>query len=848
MENSMPVDMHDLQCRYDLLKKRLDELCRINKELEGGIEEYRAELKRSKETWEETFNSVNDLIYILAIDGTIVHANRSMLERLDLPLDRIIGRYCFEVVHGTKEPPPECLLMQSIKKGKKNSADMYIDRLKGYFTVTGTPLLNSSGMQVGSVHICHDITERKLAGDALLQSERNYRELIEYARTVILRWDMNGEITYINDFGEQCFGYKRAELFGRPLVGTIVPETDSAGRNLRQMIENILRSPADYHEIENENMTRDGRRIWMHWSNAAVCEKNGALVEILSIGSDVTERKEAEEKLYETHQYLEKAVQRSGELADEAARANAAKSEFLANMSHELRTPMNGVIAMAGLLSSTVMSGEQRNYVGVIRKSGKQLMSIINDILDYSKIEARRMGVEEVPFNLHEIMDELIPILQAGADEKGLFLSCRIEPDVPAVLRGDPARLRQVLLNLSNNAVKFTEKGGVALGISVESKEEQQLTLRFTVTDTGIGIADNQLPLIFEPFTQADSSTTRRFGGTGLGLSISRQLVGLMGGKLEVASREGEGSAFSFTARFTQIPAGETGLLAEDRINELIKQSVSYSEHRRKYKILVVEDNPINQRVAGALLEKAGFRYTLVENGYDALQCLESEPFDLVLMDCQMPGLDGYETTMLIRSANVAVIRNDMPIIAMTANAMKGDREKCLEAGMDDYISKPIELTLLVPLLEKWLPHDEKYGQSIEKPEVEIEASPVPAKAVNVPDLPVFNEADYLRRNLDDRILAQDVLNIFVRSTPGYLAVLNDLMETGDGAGVRKQAHAIKGACSTVGAEQMRETALQLEQSAKNGELMSAGPLAERLVLDYQCVKADLLRRGWLQQ
>ncbi len=844
MENSLPIDM---QCSYDLLKQRFDELCRINKELENGIDECRKELKRSQETWEETFNSVNDLIYILASDGTIVHANRAMLERLDLPLDRIIGRYCFEVVHGTKEPPPECLHILSMEKCGQHSADLYIEHLKGYFTVTGTPLMNPSGLQVGSVHVCHDITERKLAEDALLQSERNYRELIEHARTVILRWDVNGEITYINDFGERCFGYKRAELFGRHMVGTIVPETDSAGRDMRQMLENILRSPADYHEYENENMTRDGRRIWMHWSNAAVCEKNGALVEVLSIGNDVTERKEAEEKLFETHQYLEKAVQRSSELAVEAARANAAKSEFLANMSHELRTPMNGVIAMAGLLSSTPLSGEQRNYVGLIRKSGKQLMAIINDILDYSKIEARRMGVEEVPFKLAGIMDELIPILQPGADEKGLALSCRIEPDVPAIVRGDPARLRQILLNLSSNAVKFTENGSVTIRVSVESLEEQRLTLCFTVSDTGIGIAPDQLPQIFEPFTQADSTTTRRFGGTGLGLSISRQLVELMGGKLEVSSKEGEGSVFSFTARFGQISTGETGLVAEEKINELIKQSVSYSDQRGKFKILVVEDNPINQKVAVALLEKAGFRHALAESGYEALQRLETEPFDLVLMDCQMPGLDGYETTMLIRSANVAVMRNDMPIIAMTANALEGDREKCLEAGMDDYIPKPIDLSLLVPLLEKWLPH-EGFAENIKQPEIKMPARSVFNGAADAPDLPVFNEADYLRRNLDDRILARDVLNIFVRSTPNYLASLKELLKEGDAVGLRKQAHAVKGACSTVGAEQMRETALQLEKLAKDGELSSASSLAERLYCDYRRMEAELNRRGWLQQ
>jgi len=501
---------------------------------------------------------------------------------------------------------------------------------------------------------------------------------------------------------------------------------------------------------------------------------------------------------------------------------------------------------MAGLLSTTLLTGEQRNYVGVIRKSGKHLMAIINDILDYSKIEARRMGLEEVSFRLAEVMDELMPILQTGADEKGLHLHCVIEADVPPIVRGDPARLRQILLNLTSNAVKFTEQGHVTVAVSVESIDDLHLILRFTVNDTGIGIAAEQLPLIFDPFTQADSSTTRRFGGTGLGLSISRQLVELMGGELDVTSREGEGSVFSFTARFTRIKTGDTALLAEEHANEQIRHSVAFSEHRGKYKILVVEDNPINQRVAGALLEKAGFGYSLVESGYDALQRLENDPYDLVLMDCQMPGLDGYETTSLIRSANVAVIRNDMPIIAMTANALEGDREKCLEAGMNDYISKPIELSLLISLIEKWLPPEASIPsceQTGRRPYVHLHS---PA-AAETSELPVFNEADYLRRNLDDRILAKDVLNIFVRSTPGYLDILRENLAEGDAVGVHKQAHAVKGACSTVGAEQMWETALRLEQAGKLGDLMSAAALAEQLQKDYKRLEDELKQRGWLQ-
>ncbi len=828
---------------YNELKKRYEEVCQNNNSLDTCIKECRAELKRVKLVWEETFNSVSDLIYILTDDATIVHANRAMLDRLGLTLDEVTGRHCYEVVHGTEQPPPECLQVLFAKNAQHCSADLYLDRLKGYFTVTGTPLFNSAGARVGSVHICHDITDRKLAEEALLQSEQNYRELIEYARTVIMRWDSNGEITYINDFGEKCFGFKRFELIGRPMIGTIIPETDYTGRNMRLLINSIIHSTAEYHEIENENMTRDGRRIWMHWNNTAVCEKDGSLVEVLSIGSDVSGRKEAEDRLRETNRYLEMAVQRSNELAVEAARANIAKSEFLANMSHEIRTPMNGVIAMTGLLTSTSLTAEQLGYANIIRKSGKQLMTIINDILDYSKIEARRMGLENVPFRLVDVMDGVMKILEPSAAETGLKLSYLIEQDVPVLVSGDPVRLRQILLNLTSNGIKFTERGSVTLRISVESLEIEHILLRFTVRDTGIGIKPKQLALIFEPFTQADSSTARRYGGTGLGLSISRQLVELMGGELRTASTAGEGSVFSFTARMKRFIGKETEQLTnEDRGGEGLDKLVSFAEWREKIKILVVEDNFTNQRVAGALLEKAGFRYATVDSGYEALHRMENELFDLVLMDCQMPGLDGYETTSLIRSPDVAVLRHDIPIIAMTANALEGDRDKCLEAGMNDYLSKPIEVTRLVSLVEKWLSL-EKSGE--DNDQQTWQPGEVPLSSVAA-DIPVFDESDYMRRNLGDRELAQDVINMFVESTPGYLSALQKQLDTRNTVGVRMQAHTIKGACATVGAELMRMTSQRVEQLAKSGELDSAALVAERLRFDYQRLMEELMHRGWL--
>jgi PAS domain S-box-containing protein len=685
-------------------------------------------------------------------------------------------------------------------------------------------------------------------------------------------------------------------------------------------------------------ITAAGRHRWVR-SIGEPQVVNGRCTRIIGAFQDVTEARKAE------------AALRTAKEAAEAA--NRAKSEFLANMSHEIRTPLNGVIGMTGLLLDTVLGPQQREYAEIVRSSGESLLALVNDILDFSKIEAGRLELESIEFNIQNVMEDAIDAVALRAAEKSLELRVDIEPATPRMFRGDPLRLRQILLNLLSNAIKFTSSGEVSLSLSTSAGPADSSQLLFTVRDTGIGIAADRINTLFAPFIQADNSTTRRFGGTGLGLSISKRLAEAMGGTIEVDSVTGQGSTFRFEILLRQCDAPLTSevanqlaglrvqivvrqpsdrrildrqltpegcsltfastaqeglaqyhaMLAADRPPAAVVVDYELADHSGPWlaaairesgapppsfilltslsasvpdaetrlidrvvtkpaktavlvrtlaeltqtggprtqradiapaalalsgmRILLAEDNPVNQKLATRLLQKLGAEVQVAVNGIEALQALRQSSFDAVLMDCQMPQMDGYEATRRIRGADAGVKNPHIPVIAVTAHAQAADRTKCLEAGMNDYLTKPINPAHLQQALTKAL----------------APANQRAAARVAHDAAPLFDEPALLAKTDNDRAFARELIDMFVRSAQETLAQLTlSVGSGGDAETIRKLAHDLKGSAATACAAAVAACAANLERAAGTPQAIAA---ASSLDAAFALTIAEGARLGW---
>ncbi|WP_305043961.1 PAS domain S-box protein [Geoalkalibacter sp.] len=564
-------------------------------------------------------------------------------------------------------------------------------------------MLDEKGAVIGLIGAILDITERKQSENALRESEARLRAIKDSAQDAIIMMDGQGAISFWNPAAEKILGYRAEEALGRPLHELLAPPRHlDLYRKAFPDFQRAGQGRALGRTLDLTARRKDQQDIDIALSLSAVFL--GGQWHAVGILRDVTEQKRTQEEILQTNRELEAAIARANELAARAEAANIAKSEFLANMSHEIRTPMNGVIGTMELLLESPLNEEQRQYVQMAQASGRALLSLIDDILDVSKIEAGKFDLEIKEFDLEALLRDCSATLGVQAREKGLALVCELDSAVPRELRGDPDRLRQILLNLAGNAVKFTPAGRVDIRVALTRDTEAEVLLRFSVCDTGIGIAPDKIGLLFNKFTQVDASITRRYGGTGLGLAISRQLVELMGGQIGVESQPGRGSEFWFTARFGRAcrPADTYAPLESVAFGAYRAPSSSLPEVRPR--VLVVEDNRTNQRVALGLLEKLGVTVELATNGIEALKLLQTLPCDLVLMDVQMPEMDGFEATRAIRDPRARVLNPQVPIVAMTAHAMQGDRERCLAAGMNDYLSKPLSARALDAVLKRWLP------------------------------------------------------------------------------------------------------------------------------------------------
>jgi len=803
--------------------------------------------------------------------------------------------------------------------------------------------------------------------EELRESENRARSITEAAQDAILMMDPNGRVSYWNPAAERTLGYTNSEALGKDVHLLLAPPRYlEAHRAASPVFQQTGRGAAMGKLLDLEALRKDGTEIAVQLSFASVRIKGE--YHAIGILRDITAQKQGEAKLLEVNRQLAEATA-------QAEQANAAKSDFLATMSHEIRTPMNGVIGLTGLLLDTDLTDKQRQYAELVRLSGESLLLVINDILDFSKIEAGKLELETHDFDLSSMLDDFAATLALRAHEKGLELVCAADPEVPVLLQGDPGRLRQILCNLTGNAIKFTPAGEVMVRVSLVETQGNNVRLRFSVRDTGIGIPQDKRGRLFNKFSQVETSTTRQYGGTGLGLAISKQLAGLMGGEIGVESEVGSGSEFWFTVLLGKqavcvmadlpltdlhkvralivddnatnreilksyltswgmrpseardgaealhvleaaldendpfriavidmlmpgmngeelgrtikvdkrlagtrlVMLASLGMRGDARFFEeigfaaymtkpvrhrelkgvlalaLAEQGGTDSTHQRiatrhtaretknlvahsKIRILLAEDNKINQQVALGMLKKLGIYADVVANGAEAVDAFNAISYDLIIMDVQMPEMDGIEATRRIRRS--ATGNRQVPIIAMTANAVQGDREQYLAAGMSDYLSKPVSSQELADTLDKWLPK-ELAMTSDNAPQTTAGATRF------VSDSLIFDKAGLLERLMDDDEVVRALVAEFIVELPREIEALQGYLAAGDVLAVQHQAHKIKGVSANMGGERLRTVAAVMEKAARDERLNVAGRYLAELEEEFGLLKEAMQAAEW---
>ncbi len=675
--------VHDLSVHQIELELQNDELLRVQQ----LIEKSRDELARLYHQAPVGYLTLNRI-------GIIERCNRTFADMVGKTCEKLTGKPLADLLEGTDRD----IFLGRFRSFFNHPTDKFIDL---YFPARGeangfhgriTASLEASTVEQPDdrearlLMIIQDISEQRIESLIRIKTEQTLKNhdlfistLLETIPIPLFYKDTQCRYLGCNEAFKAFTGLTESQLIGKTVFDISPPEIAvQYDEKDRQLLEH----PGS-QSYECKVRAADETLRTVVFNKATFNDIDGQLAGIVGAIQDITDLKDLQLTLKQAK--------------DVAEQANIAKSEFLANMSHELRTPMNGVIGMAELLSMSELSEEQQDFVTAIMQSGQNLVKIIGDILDLAKIEADKIELENSIFSLRTTIDLVLSLLHPQAQAKGLIIFNRVEPELPDLFRGDAGRLNQILLNLLGNAVKFTSQGSISITVLPGPVIGNSLTLCFSISDTGIGIPHTSLHKLFIPFSQVDSSTTRKFGGTGLGLAISKQLVELMGGTISVESVEGSGSTF-----FIRLPL-ELAVDAACISNPSSLTIAANGHNPADYCILVVEDNELNLKVLELMLAKLGYRTKTATDGLNALELLKTDAIDLVLMDCSMPVLDGYLTTSKIRKPETGTRKPDIPIIAITARAMDGDKEKCIQTGMNDYLAKPIKCTELADKARLWL-------------------------------------------------------------------------------------------------------------------------------------------------
>ncbi|MBA4376039.1 MAG: hypothetical protein C0401_07705 [Anaerolinea sp.] len=884
---------------------------------------------RAKKEWEATFDIFPDLLILTDPEGTILRCNRSTINKFNKSFQDLIGKPIASLFSDHNKP--------YIQVGDCAGIETQLDALTDWFKLTCC-YVPMEGKADNLLHIFRDITKQKINENEIVRQKRFFESLYQHNPVAVVTLDLDENIKSINPAFTVLFGYSEEEVIGKKLDPLVAPvEMDQASEFTR-----AVRDGGTVHGFA-QRCRKDGSLVEVELAGVPVIE-DGKKIGIFAIYHDVSDLVEAKR------------------IAEQADRA---KSEFLANMSHEIRTPMNGIMGMLELLLDTPVNSEQKDYLTTARDSAEALLGILNDILDFSKIEAGQLTIDEIEYDLRATVEGVAHTLVTRAENKGLEMACLIDKEVPNRVLGDAGRLRQILINLVGNAIKFTHEGEVVIRVLLQEKTDTYSTLRFLISDTGIGIPLDRQKAVFERFVQADSSSTRKYGGTGLGLTISAQLAKMMGGNIGLESEPGKGSTFWFTLKIGSVLEGTGPLLAlpQDLINvpvlvvddnstnrtilekmvsgfgcnviavsggkealnilhsfadlnkpfqlvlldmqmpemdgeEVLKRirtdpaiqkttviiltsmgqrgdaarleamgcngyllkpvrqkelfgallnvfgrnkqiessqsktalitRHSLNEQQRGItNILLVEDNPTNQKLAIRLLQKAGYPVDVASNGKEAVDAVQKKNYKIVLMDVQMPEMDGLEATRLIRALDAPCAKT--PIIAMTAYAMAGDRERCLESGMDDYLSKPLNVDELFRIIEKY---SETNKQAVLVKEAQNSLNAILVNSENLFDL-----EKALPRFGDDLPTFFELLGEFLVHLRTSVSDMEKALLSNDAQRIHFISHSIKGAASNFEAKTISAPAFELEKLTADGSLMDSYSLISQIKNQIQILE-----------